>query len=364
MRVGVFIDTDNFGGAESIVASIATFLAESHHDVIVYHFGNRFLEEACSRPGVETRIVPRRHWYKKTYRLPVFAYHFARILRADGLDLLHSHLFGPIVAGGLACRLAGIPHVGTLHDVYIVQERPIRAYLLRLVHALGTELVCVGEPMARFYASAAHVPLDAIRVIENGVDLSRFGAEGRRDASGQQPVLIMVGRLDSIKRHDLLLETLARSPNLPPWRLEIVGDGPEREALLSLCGRLNLAQRVEFLGQRDDVPDLLANADVFLLISDSEGMSLSLIEALASGLPSIATKAGNNSELVRDGWNGCLIDPGSSVQLEGALEKLLEDRELRLSFGVNSREMSAGLDLHHTLSAYLRLYERLTTASK
>jgi glycosyltransferase involved in cell wall biosynthesis len=358
MRIGLFIDTENYGGAESIVSSIAAHTVRTAHRPVIYHFGNPYLERTCVELGIESRKVPYRYAYKRTFRLPWFALRFSRMLERDGIDLLHSHLFGPIVAGGLTCRLAGIPHVGTLHDVYIVQERPIRAQLLRLVQRLGTELVCVSEKMAEYYADAARIPLSRLRVIRNGVDIDLYRGAGRQPRRHDAVRVIMVGRLDAIKRHDLLLRALARLVDVPRWRASIVGDGPERGRLEELARSLGLDARVDFLGQRDDVPALLAGADIFALVSDSEGMSLSLVEALASGLPVIATTVGNNSELVKDGWNGVLLAPGDGAALEKALRALVTDDELRAALGANSGRLSGdALDLRRALASYVSLYE-------
>jgi glycosyltransferase involved in cell wall biosynthesis len=202
-----------------------------------------------------------------------------------------------------------------------------------------------------------------LRVIKNGVDLSRYATEreGGRDAGVIR--LIMVGRLDAIKRHDLMLHALSGMASVPRWELSIVGDGPARESLEQLCRTLRLDARVKFLGQRSDVPALLADANIFALVSDSEGMSLSLIEAIASGLPVVATTVGNNSELVRNGWNGVLIPPGDGAALEKALRRLVENDELRSTFGANSRHISGNeLDLRTALSSYVSLYEQTRQA--
>ena len=357
MRVGLFIDTENFGGAESLVMAIASGLRPAH-EPILYHFGNRFLEDACAAKGIECKKLTHRASYKKIWRTPLFAHPFSRVLRADGVDVLHSHLSGSIFGGGVAAWLAGVPHVGTLHDVYVIEERPVRARLLDIVHRLGTTLVCVSEKMAQYYALVTHIPAAELRVVRNGVDLERYAAVNRTRSAAERPRIIMVGRLDPIKRHDLVLEALAALPAGAAWELEIVGDGPQRQALEALSARLRLGERVTFLGLRTDVAELLAGADIFVLVSDSEGMSLSVIEGVASGLPVIATDVGNNAELVRDGWNGSIIAPGDQQALGRSLRALLEDPALRRTFGENSRKLSSeSLDFRATLSSYLEIYE-------
>jgi glycosyltransferase involved in cell wall biosynthesis len=357
MRVGLFIDTENFGGAESLVLAIASAL-RSQHEPVLYHFGNRFLEDACTERNIECKRLGSHKSYKKIWRTPLFAYPFSRVLRADRIDVLHSHLSGAVFGGGLAAWLAGVPHVGTLHDVYVVQERPVRARLLEVVHRLGTTLVCVSQQMADYYAGVMNVPAAQLRVVRNGVDLGRYAAAARPRSATERPGLIMVGRLDPIKRHDLVLTALAELPRELSWKLEIVGDGPERQRLEGLAARLGLDGRVSFLGLRADIPQLLAAADVFLLVSDSEGMSLSLIEAVASGLPVVATDVGNNSELVKHSCNGYVIAPGDRESLGRSLRALLDDPSLRRSFGeCSSKLASVALDFRTTLSSYLEIYE-------
>jgi glycosyltransferase involved in cell wall biosynthesis len=212
--------------------------------------------------------------------------------------------------------------------------------------------------MAEYYADVARIPLSGLQVIRNGVELGSFGSNARRTRHHDTVRVIMVGRLDAIKRHDLLLRALARLDDVPRWQASIVGEGPEGDALRALAESLGLGARVTFLGQRDDVPALLAQADIFVLVSDSEGMSLSLAEAIASGLPVIATDVGNNSELVKDGWNGKLLARGDGAGLANALRVLVESDDQRAAFGANSRSLAGdALDLRRAMSSYLALYE-------
>lgn len=358
MRIGFFIDTENLGGAESILISTLAYLRNAGHEVVVYSFGNPTIESACLAHGSEMRMAPLRHRYKSASGLPSFAWAFSKALRKDGIELLHSHLFGPVVAGGVACWLARLPHIGTLHDVYIVRERPLRAKLLTLVHILGTQLVCVSERMRDYYATACWIRPSRLSVIRNGVDIASFATERRRDGRSQPVTVLMVGRLHPIKRHDLMIRALASLADLPDWRLRILGDGPNLAALEELCNELGVPDRVEFLGQRRDVAAQLGDADIFGLVSDSEGMSLSLIEALASGLPIVATDVGNNAEFVVNGRNGFLIQAGDVAALASALRLLIEDPAARREFGARSGALAGeSLEIGSMLEAYLSMYE-------
>ena len=358
MRIGLFIDTENFGGAESILISTLAYLRKCGHEVVVYSFGNPALESACLAHGAEIRMAPLRHRYKSASGLPSFAWAFSKVLRQDGIEILHSHLFGPIVGGGAACWLARVPHIGTLHDVYIVQERPLRAKLLTLVNMLGTKLVCVSEQMRDYYSAASMIRPSRLTVVRNGVDIESFARERNRADTAASVTIIMVGRLHPIKRHDLMIRALASLTSLRTWRLRILGDGPMLAALEELCNVLGISDRVEFLGRRHDVAVQLGTADIFGLVSDSEGMSLSLIEALASGLPIIATDVGNNAELVVNGRNGFLIPAGDPDALAAALRTLIEDPAMRRRFGDSSSAFAGeSLEIGSMLKAYQSMYE-------
>jgi glycosyltransferase involved in cell wall biosynthesis len=146
--------------------------------------------------------------------------------------------------------------------------------------------------------------------------------------------------------------------------LAIVGDGPERERVEDELARYSLDRRVRLLGERGDVPELLADADVFLLASRSEGLPLSVIEAMAAGLPVVASDVGGLRELVRDGETGTLVPPGDPAALANALRPLVADRELRRCFGSAGRERAKGLfDLSGFRRAHLELYRRELAAA-
>ena len=168
-------------------------------------------------------------------------------------------------------------------------------------------------------------------MVPNGVDPARFDAPAR---STDDPVAVWVGLLGAVKRVDLLLDAVAQVPGL---RLVVVGDGPLRDQVGRRCAAPDLAGRVQLAGQVSDPASLLAQADVFVLTSDAENCPLSLLEAMASGLPVVSTAVGGVPEVVRDGVDGLLCPAGDLAAVTSALGRLAADADLRARLGASAR---------------------------
>ena len=178
------------------------------------------------------------------------------------------------------------------------------------------------------------------------------------------PRVISVGRLAAPKDWSTLLTALTKLDGESFAELVIVGDGPDRERVEDELARNSLERRVRLLGERDDVPGLLSDGDVFVLASRSEGLPLSVIEAMAAGLPVVASDVGGLRELVCDAETGVLVPPGEPVALADALRPLLADRQLRRRLGSAGRARAKALfDLSAFRRAHLELYRRELAAA-
>ena len=172
-----------------------------------------------------------------------------------------------------------------------------------------------------------------------------------------------VGRLQAPKDALTLLRGLAKLPR-GTYEAVIVGDGPDRPELASEARRLGLESVVQLAGERNDVPELLAASDIFVLSSRSEGLPLSILEAMAAGLPVVATTVGGVPELVLEGETGLLVPPGDPQALAGAIERLLDDSTLRGRLGAAGRiRVEERFDLVSTRQAHLDLYSTLLAAA-
>ena len=236
--------------------------------------------------------------------------------------------------GAIEFALANIvPVTRHLHvvDGFGPEERAIqlpRRVLLRRIALRSTPVVVPSRNLFRIASEIWKLPPKVMRYVPNGVDLARFATDGTRRGAGE-PVIGTVAALRPEKNISRLLRAFAM---LPAGRLVIIGDGPERPALEALAGSLGVADRVQFAGYHQDTPAFYAQFDIFALSSDTEQMPLSVIEAMASGLPVVSTAVGDVRLMVA-AENAEFIVPLDEVALAGALAALSGDREARRRLG-------------------------------
>lgn len=310
------------------------------------------------RPGLDFRMVSR----------------LVRLLRAQGVQVIHAHNQGAMFYAGLAGIITGRPMIATRHGTsrWGPGQPPDLSYRLlsRLVGRLARVTVCVGRDSLRVARQVDRLPANRLRLIYNGVDPDRFphGPRAREQARrelglpAETPLVVSVGRLSPEKDQAGLLKACAElRGRLPDLRLLILGEGPQRQALSDLARELGLADRVELAGDHHDVPRYLAAADVFALNSRSEGISISLLEAMASGLPVVATRVGGNPEVVQEGHSGLLVPAASPPLLARALGRVLQNPALASSLGRAAEErVRAHFSLQSMAQAYAELYRSLS----
>lgn len=226
--------------------------------------------------------------------------------------------------------------------------------LLRRVWRRAAVVVANSQGLRQLAADFdAEVP---IRVIPNGVDLEGF-QNPQRDWKPAR--LLFVGRIVYQKGLDLLLDALGRLRKLD-WQLELVGDGPRRERLEDQAARLGIAKRVQFHGwqPRQALPGIFSAANLFVYPSRHEGMPNAVLEAMASGLPVVATRIPGNEELVEEGKTGRLVPPEDAVALQAALESLIKDAKRRQAMGAAARrKVEAKYSWQGVAQAYLDLIQ-------
>jgi glycosyltransferase involved in cell wall biosynthesis len=280
------------------------------------------------------------------------------LFRRERPDLIHTTLFEADIAGRLAAVGSGIPVVGTLAGLTYEPERledpGVRPNRLRLARAmdgwtarrLTRRLHAVSGSVKRSAVRSLRVDPDRIQVIPRGRDPELLGeaTPARRAAAraglglpDDAEVVLAVGRHAVPKGHRFLVQAMAavRRPNV---RLLLAGrTGAESAALRAIVSDLGLEGRVAFLGHRDDVPELLAASDVFALPSVSEGAGGALIEAMALGLPIVASDLPAVREAIRNDRSGLLVPPRDPVALTAAIERLLDDPAVRARLGSEAR---------------------------
>jgi len=312
--------------------------------------------------------------HSSNFQFPLFR--LTRIMRSYRPHIVHSRNWGAIEAI-FAARLARVPivvHSEHGYELEMLSGLPRRQRLLRRsAYSLTDAIFAVTGELRDFHARQAWISPERFQVIYNGVDIKRFQPQpelriGIRQQLGIPTgrfVVGTVGRMVPIKDHGTLLRAaeslIENGVNL---HLLLVGSGPQLASHEAYVRRSNLLRdRTHFAGRSERVPEMLQAMDVFVLPSISEGMSNTLLEAMACGLPTIATRVGGNQEVVAEGQGGWLFSPGDSVELKEHLRLLATNKALRDRAGLAGRmraveKFSLNTMVANYRSLYLRLAER------
>jgi glycosyltransferase involved in cell wall biosynthesis len=273
------------------------------------------------------------------------------LLRRWRVDVVHTHNTRPLIYGAPAARLAGIPVVVYTRHGQRFGASHRQTALFNLAARAVDRVVCVSEDTAAI-SIAQGIPAHKVIIIRNGIDLDRFKI---RSPAPRGP-LVMVGRLSPEKNVDSLIRAMALIGSSSAC-LEIAGNGVCRPGLQRLAEDLGVRSRVKFLGEIRNVEQLLSRASLFVLSSRTEGISLTLLEAMSSGLPVVATKVGGNPEVVAHGMTGLLVPPNDPVALAHAIEQIYGDPEHGAAMGRAGRErVEAHFDVRDTIRAYESVY--------
>ena len=284
---------------------------------------------------------------------PGLVVRLSKVLRRWGADVVHAHNTKPLLYGGPAAKMAGASRVvytrhGQRHGATWQQN-----LLFRLASRTADHVVCVSEDSAALCVREG-VGGGRVTRIWNGIDTSRFGFTGPCPGGPA----VMVGRLSPEKSVDTLLRAARLIADADPsFRLEIAGDGACAPALRELAAGLSLGGHVRFLGEVRDVPSLLGRAALFVLPSLTEGVSLTLLEAMACGLPVVTTRVGGNPEVVAEGETGLLVAPADPAALADAVLRVMGDAELARRMGeAGRRRVESFFDVRRMTGEYERLY--------
>jgi glycosyltransferase involved in cell wall biosynthesis len=356
-RVLLLVTLAEVGGAQTYVASLLPALADRFYVAVAAH-GPGPLRDAAAEAGV--RFIPLKHVRRSISPWQDLAgfVELVRLLRRERPDILHANSSKAGFLGRLAASAAGVPiRIFTVHGWAFAARSGLSSWLYRwadrLVRPLTTMTVCVSANERTTGIRAGTCSAERTTVIRNAVSLD-LAPRARHERA--LPLLISVGRLKAPKDFVTLARALALLPE-GSFEALIVGEGPDRAALETELRHLRLEDRVRLTGERDDVPALLAGADIFVLSSRSEGLPVSVLEAMAAELPVVASRVGGVPELVADGESGLLVAPASPPNLAAALARLIEDRDLRRRLGAVGRvRAETRFNLNSFRRAHLELY--------
>jgi glycosyltransferase involved in cell wall biosynthesis len=302
----------------------------------------------------------------------------ARAARRTGTSVVHANSLRASLAAGIACRIHRRGLVAHVRDC--LPDSTTTRLVRRLVAREADEVVAISEYVAECFRTGLSDQDVHLRVIDNPVDLDRFRADLRGanlSRPPDEPLLVIVGQISSWKGHDTAIRALhnLRSHDLNA-RLLIVGEVKFTGATTRLDNRgymaelhqlvrdLGLAEAVEFVGEREDVPEIMARADVVLVPSIEEPFGRSVAEAMAVGTPVVATTVGGPAELINDGVTGLLAPPGDSIAWSEAIRRILEHpdwaREIARRGGEVAHERFA---TERHVSTLIEVYESVRPAT-
>ena len=283
----------------------------------------------------------------------------------SGLDALI-----PALIAGVRLRVHG-EHGRDADDLDGLNPRNLR--LRRMFRPFVTRYTAVSLDLAGYLARCIHAPEWMITQIYNGVDTETFypaASDAQRvllRQSADETLIGTVGRLQDVKNQSALVDAFAHARALNPQamrrtRLVIVGDGPSRSALDARIRSAGLLDAVTLTGERSDIPEVLRELDLFVLPSLNEGISNTVLEAMATGLPVLATRVGGNPELVVENETGQLVNPGDRSAMAEWIIAYVEDRGLRRRHGIAGRKhVEVRFSMQAMVASYLDLYDRLHT---
>jgi glycosyltransferase involved in cell wall biosynthesis len=324
MIIAEMLESDGPGGAELVELRLAMALRDRGHTIVPVGpaAGCGWLAGQFRQSGFDPQTF--------TLRRPLDWRCLAGmidLLRRSRVDVVHSHEFTMAIYGAAAARWLKLPHIITMHGSQYVTSKWRRQVLLRWAFRTSAATVAVSRDTKRHLEKELGLDPSALRVVPNGVPArggNRAAVRRELGVSDDQVVLLAVGSLVPRKGHAVLIEALA-TIGAGPWMLAIAGGGAERDRLQRLAEERSLGQHVRVLGHREDVPDLLAAADVFVMPSLWEGLPLALLEAMLAGKAVVASRTSGIPEAVTDGVDGLLVTPGDVADLARALATVLRD---------------------------------------
>jgi glycosyltransferase involved in cell wall biosynthesis len=349
----------DFSGGEVQVFLLIDGLAQRGHDNLLICPPGSAAEREARRRGMTTFAAPMRGDADLIGVVRVM-----RHLRGAAVDLVHLHTGRAAWIGGLAARGAGVPAIVTRR-----MDRPVRrGWRTQLLYRHLTRRTVAISPAVAECLIAGGVSESGIRLIPSAVDPARVRARQSRDdvrralaAAPDECVVLAISALVRRKGLDVLIEAAAalRDGGLRPV-LWIAGDGEQRAALEAQVQRLGVSDQIRMLGQRDDIGDLLAGCDLFVLPSRREGLGIAALEAMAAGRPVIASAVGGLGDAVVHERTGLLVPPGDAPALAAALSRLLSDRTLRERLGAaGPARVAEGFRPEQMVEAYERLYREV-----
>jgi glycosyltransferase involved in cell wall biosynthesis len=368
VKICVVIPSLAGGGAERVAVTVLSALDPSRYERVLYLFSGEGVYFDRLDPGVQVVVAKQRSWQARMREL-------ARFLRAARPDIVMPFLSYFITASaarwaGSRARIVfnqGTPTTGFLNDPDFSWRGPVRrrvfAAVTRFFYTRADAVVVTSEGVGNDLVTRYGVPREKIRVLHNPVDLSaitHLATESIADAvlPPTRPVIVSAGRLAAVKNYPLLIDAVSELSKHIPVDTWILGDGDERERLARRAVGKGLQDSVWFLGFQTNPWRFIARASAFVLTSTYEGFGNVLIEAMACGVPVVATRSPGTVEIIEDGANGLLVDHDAKA-VAGAVERLIRDVGLRQRIIAQARSSVEHYGVPRVAERYDQMFREL-----
>jgi glycosyltransferase involved in cell wall biosynthesis len=380
-------------GAQQVVRTLAEYLTTEDCIPVVCAFQDGPMRSDIERLGVKVELLPPRRY--SIFVFPLFVVDLIRIWRAliklvnhYQVQIVQTHLLETFDFPVLLLRYmtsAGVviwtfhnSNIGLTKDQLTHQwllkpKRYAHNLLYRLTFPMVNGAIAVSDQVKEaMLQTFGHVE-DKITVISNGVDVKRYNqpidkamVRSELGFSGDTPLLAMVGRLQEQKGHRYLIEAVSIIlPEYPEIQVLFIGEGDLRDELQSQVETLKLGRHIHFLGSRPDVPQLLAASDVFVLPSLWEGLSMALLEAMAIGLPVVASEVSGTVQVILPNETGYLVPPRDVPALAKAIIQVLSDPARSQAMGIAARQrVEMAFSAQKQAAEHLALYRRLLDSNQ
>ncbi len=359
----------DMGGIAVYTVTLARYLKRSGHDPLVVTAGGKL--EGCLRDnGIEHIGIDIRTKAEFGFKVWKALLRLSRIIKEKKIDVIHSQTRVAHVLGCFLDRMTGVPHVTTCHGFF-----KHRRLSRRIFPCWGRETIAISKSVCRHLIDDFGTPPEHVNHVYNGIDVSGYSAGSvtrdmdlflRIGLKEGVPVIGIIGRLSSVKGHKYLIEAFGELPSRGlKAQLLIVGDGPDKEKLKELVSSSSFADRVFFSEGGEALHRYLGLLDIYCIPSVDEGFGLSLVEAMASGRPCIASNVGGLAEIVADGKEGILVPPCDPKALLSAIEILLREEPLRRRLAAAARERAIrDFSIEDSVARTIKVYEKAIAGAK
>lgn len=350
----------NVGGISRYILSLSKAMKVKGVNTTIVSAGGS-LENAFSDRGILHKRLNIKTKFEFAPRVLISAFKLAKLVRDEGIDVIHAHTRVSQVAGAIAAKLTGVAYITTCHGFFKKRARGI-------FDTWGDKIVAISDAVKEHLVCDLGVKDERIEVIYNGVDIDHFTADctageienAKRNLGLKKgPVIGTIGRLSSVKGQKFFIHAMVDVIlKYPDAQAVIIGAGDEGVPLKNLARSLGISDSIHFLQSVSDTHSYLSIMDIFVFPSVKEGLGIALLEAMASGKACVASDAGGIRNAIEDGVTGLLTPVGNSDAIGKAILQLIGDSDTRKRLGHNARSLAIEkFSLDDMADKMIELYE-------